>query len=212
MVRPIFEAWLEPFQDLGAEHHHDPQYRRNGSPVALTPWACRDSSSFRTRWSTTRTHHSNMDVYDHVQPGDLMQASAIMAAFVYNTAMRRRDAPAQAAPETAAGRTGRSDGVRRLAVKLWCDNGPHALDAAFPCCFFHCLAADSVDLAVVNRIKAEAFQNSKVMEHLENMTDRYGPRLTGSPEFKEAADWALKQLAGLWPCERASRKMGAIRT
>ncbi|HEV8038884.1 MAG TPA: M20/M25/M40 family metallo-hydrolase [Bryobacteraceae bacterium] len=55
-------------------------------------------------------------------------------------------------------------------------------------------AADSVDLAVVNRIKAEEFQNSKVMEILQNLSDRYGPRLTGSPEFKEAADWALKRL------------------
>jgi carboxypeptidase Q len=55
-------------------------------------------------------------------------------------------------------------------------------------------AADSVDLAVVNQIKTEAFEHSKVMDHLENLTDRYGPRLTGSPEFKEAADWALKRL------------------
>jgi len=55
-------------------------------------------------------------------------------------------------------------------------------------------AADSVDLAVVNRIKAEEFQNSKVMETLQSLSDRYGPRLTGSPEFKEAADWALKRL------------------
>jgi carboxypeptidase Q len=55
-------------------------------------------------------------------------------------------------------------------------------------------AADSVDLAVVNRIKAEEFQNSKVMEILQNISDHYGPRLTGSPEFKEAADWALERL------------------
>ncbi|MBZ5610571.1 MAG: M20/M25/M40 family metallo-hydrolase [Acidobacteriia bacterium] len=55
-------------------------------------------------------------------------------------------------------------------------------------------AADPVDLAVVNRIKAEAFERSKVMEQLENLTDRYGPRLTASAEFKEAADWALKRL------------------
>lgn len=55
-------------------------------------------------------------------------------------------------------------------------------------------AADSVDLAVVNRIKAEAFENSKVMDTLHLLTDRYGPRLTGSPEFKEAADWAAKRL------------------
>jgi len=55
-------------------------------------------------------------------------------------------------------------------------------------------AGESVDLSVVHRIRTEAFENSKVMETLELMTDRYGPRLTGSPEFKEAADWALKRL------------------
>jgi carboxypeptidase Q len=38
--------------------------------------------------SNTRTHHSNMDVHDCVQPGDLMQSAAIMATFVYHTAMR----------------------------------------------------------------------------------------------------------------------------
>jgi len=41
----------------------------------------------------TRTHHSNMDVYDRVQPGDVMQGAAIMAAFVYNTAMRSQMMP-----------------------------------------------------------------------------------------------------------------------
>lgn len=53
---------------------------------------------------------------------------------------------------------------------------------------------ETADLSVVNQIKSEAFQNSKVMEHLQYLTDLYGPRLTGSPEFKQAADWALKRL------------------
>ena len=53
---------------------------------------------------------------------------------------------------------------------------------------------EPVDLSVVNQIKSEAFQNSKVMEHLQYLTDVYGPRLTGSPEFRQAADWALKRL------------------
>src|ERR1700687_742944 len=61
-------------------------------------------------------------------------------------------------------------------------------------CVFPVVAADSVDLAAVNKIKAEAFEHSKVMEHLQYLTDVYGPRLTASPEFKEAADWALKRL------------------
>jgi carboxypeptidase Q len=61
-------------------------------------------------------------------------------------------------------------------------------------CVFPVVAADSVDLAAVNKIKTEAFEHSKVMEHLEYLTDVYGPRLTASPEFKEAAEWALKRL------------------
>jgi len=48
---------------------------------------------------STRTHHSNMDVYDHIQPGDLMQASAIMASFVYNTAMRDEMLPRKPLPK-----------------------------------------------------------------------------------------------------------------
>jgi len=55
-------------------------------------------------------------------------------------------------------------------------------------------AQEKVDLAVVQRIKTEAFQNSKVMEHLFWMSDVYGPRLTGSPGFTAAANWAVKQL------------------
>ena len=56
----------------------------------------------------TRTHHSNMDVYDRVQPGDLMQSSAIMAWFVYNTANRPEMMPRMAPPgplKTAAAAT-----------------------------------------------------------------------------------------------------------
>ena len=55
-------------------------------------------------------------------------------------------------------------------------------------------AQEKVDLAVIQRIKKEAFQNSKVMDHLFWLADVYGPRLTGSPGFTAAANWAVKQL------------------
>jgi len=55
-------------------------------------------------------------------------------------------------------------------------------------------AEEKVDLAVVQRIKTEAFQNSKVMDHLFWLTDVYGPRLTGSPGWTAAANWAVKRL------------------
>ena len=55
-------------------------------------------------------------------------------------------------------------------------------------------AEDKADLSVVQRIKKEAFQNSKVMDHLFWLTDVYGPRLTGSPGFTAAANWAVNRL------------------
>ena len=54
----------------------------------------------------------------------------------------------------------------------------------------------ATDLSVVDRIKAEAFERSKVMDTLRNLTDVHGPRLTGSPGFEDAAKWAMLELNG----------------
>ena len=56
------------------------------------------------------------------------------------------------------------------------------------------LAQERTDLATIHRIKQEAFSNSQVMDTLLHMTDHMGPRLTGSPEFKRAADWTINRL------------------
>ena len=56
------------------------------------------------------------------------------------------------------------------------------------------LAGEKVDLLVINRIKTEAFENSKVMDHMFYLTDVNGPRLTGSPAYKGAADWVVKRM------------------
>ena len=53
---------------------------------------------------------------------------------------------------------------------------------------------EPVDLAALDRIKSEAFARSEVMEHLRYLTDVHGPRLTGSPQFEEAAKWATERL------------------
>src|SRR6266700_7269072 len=53
---------------------------------------------------------------------------------------------------------------------------------------------EAVDLSVVHRIKAEAFENSKVMDHEFYLTDVYGPRLAGSPGYQAAGDWVVKRL------------------
>jgi carboxypeptidase Q len=55
------------------------------------------------------------------------------------------------------------------------------------------LAEEKVDLSVVNRIRTEALQNSKVMEHMFYLTDVNGPRVTGSSGYKRAAGWVVKR-------------------
>ena len=58
------------------------------------------------------------------------------------------------------------------------------------------LTQEHVDLGIVDRVKAEAFERSKVMETLRNLSDVHGPRLTGSPGFEDAARWAMGELKG----------------
>src|SRR3954468_20732407 len=73
-------------------------------------------------------------------------------------------------------------------------------------------AQETVDEAIVARIKGEAFQRSAVMDTLSWIADVYGPRLTGSPTLRQAAEWARDQLtrwglvnAALEPNGTASR-------
>ena len=53
---------------------------------------------------------------------------------------------------------------------------------------------DRPDLSVINRIKTEAFDRSKVMDTLYEITEARGPRLTASPQFDNAAAWTVSQL------------------
>ena len=53
---------------------------------------------------------------------------------------------------------------------------------------------ETVDLTTVDRIKAEAFDHSKVMDHLYQLAEVHGPRLTWSSGFMEAANWAVTEM------------------
>jgi Zn-dependent M28 family amino/carboxypeptidase len=87
-IRPIFEAWLEPLRDLGAStvtlranHGTDHvSFDRVGLPGFQF---IQDELDYKTR-----THHSNLDVYDRAQATDLQQAAVVLASFLYDAAMR----------------------------------------------------------------------------------------------------------------------------
>jgi hypothetical protein len=57
----------------------------------------------------TRTHHTNMDVYDRIQRADVLQMAAIEASFVYNAATRAEKLPRKPLPkpQPTGGRGGR---------------------------------------------------------------------------------------------------------
>ncbi len=55
-------------------------------------------------------------------------------------------------------------------------------------------ASEKVDYDAIYRIKEEGFQRSAVMETMSYLTDVYGPRLTSSPNYKKAAEYAVKKL------------------
>ena len=56
------------------------------------------------------------------------------------------------------------------------------------------IAQSQSDKDLVERIRQEERDNSQLMHTEHMLTDVYGPRLTGSPNHKAAADWALKQM------------------
>jgi len=98
-MRPLFEQWLAPFQDLGV------------STISIRNTGGTDHLSFDAvglpgfqfiqdplDYSTV-THHSNMDVYDHAQAGDLMQCAAVIASLVYDAATRKEMLPRKPVPK-----------------------------------------------------------------------------------------------------------------
>lgn len=100
-VRPIFTEWLKPFHDLGA------------TTVTINNTGGTDHLSFDAVGIPgfqfiqdpieydTRTHHTNMDTYDHLVPEDLKQGAAVVAAFVFNTAQRDEILPRKELPKPA---------------------------------------------------------------------------------------------------------------
>ena len=92
-VMPIFSEWLKPFHDLGATT----VTARNTGGTDHLPFDSAGIPGFQFIQDEieydARTHHSNQDVYDRIQEGDLKQAATIMAAFLLNTANRDEKLP-----------------------------------------------------------------------------------------------------------------------
>jgi hypothetical protein len=102
-VGPIFERWLEPFADLGADTvtHRDTGSTDHVSfdDVGLPGFQfIQDWLDYRTR-----THHSNLDHFDHAVADDLEQAAVVLASFLYHAAMRAEPLPRDPLPQAPVG-------------------------------------------------------------------------------------------------------------
>lgn len=97
-VRSIFSKWFEPFHDLGAQT----QTISNTGGTDHLAFDAVGIPGFQFIQDeieyNTRTHHTNMDSYDHLIPEDLKQAATIVAAIVYNTAQRDEKLPRKKMP------------------------------------------------------------------------------------------------------------------
>jgi len=63
-------------------------------------------------------------------------------------------------------------------------------------------AQSAADPDINKKIRQEETDHSQIMHTMHFLTDVYGPRLTGSPNHKAAADWAVQQMTS-WGFENA---------
>jgi hypothetical protein len=102
-IAPIFEAWMKPFENLGMTTL---SIRNTGGTDHLSFDAVglpgfqfiQDPVEYGTR-----THHSSMDVYERIQPQDMIKNAVIVASFVYLTANRDELMPRKPLPEPRGG-------------------------------------------------------------------------------------------------------------
>jgi hypothetical protein len=101
-VRPVFDAWMEPLRSLGmttltirsvAQTDHVafdevglPGFQFIQDPIEYS----------------THSHHTNMDLFDRIQPEDVMKNAVIIASFAYHAATRDTLLPRKALPKPRA--------------------------------------------------------------------------------------------------------------
>jgi carboxypeptidase Q len=103
-VGPIFREWIEPFRSIGM------------SAITIRNTGGTDHQAFDALGLPgfqfiqddveygTMTHHTNLDSYERLQPGDMMKNATIAASFAFLAANRDDKLPRKPAPTAAAGR------------------------------------------------------------------------------------------------------------
>lgn len=98
-IKPVFEEWMKALSNDGVTRlspgHEGATDHVSFDVVGIPAFEfIQDPIDYESR-----THHTNMDNYDHLLPSDLKQASMVVAWFVYNAAMRSEKLPRKPLPE-----------------------------------------------------------------------------------------------------------------
>ena len=106
-VAPIFQSWMEPFKNLGMTT----LTIRNTGGTDHTSYDAVGLPGFQFIQDPveydSRTHHSNQDVYERIQPDDMMRNAVIVASFAYHTANRDEKLPRKPLPQAQVAGRGR---------------------------------------------------------------------------------------------------------
>jgi carboxypeptidase Q len=109
-MTPIFEAWMKPFNNIGMDtltiRDTGGTDHQSFDAVGLPGFQfIQDPVEYNSR-----THHSNMDVYERIQEEDMRKNAVIVATFVYNAANRDQLLPRKPLPRAQG--AGRGTGTR----------------------------------------------------------------------------------------------------
>ncbi len=115
----------------------------------------------------SKTHHSQSDTFDKARKDDLVEGTQVMAAWAYNTALLPEMLPRRPLPYRPA-RDAKAD-----LPKL----DPIA----------------EMDAKILEQVKAD---QAELRANLQHLTDRIGPRLTGSSRLDEASRWTEEKFRG----------------
>ena len=78
--------------------------------------------------------------------------------------------------------------MRRMRFRTFVAGALASIATALP------VAQSNLDPNINDKIRQEETQDSQIMRTMHFLADVYGPRLTGSPNHKAAAEWAAKQM------------------
>jgi carboxypeptidase Q len=98
-VQPIFEQWMAPLRDLGVKAT-SPRSVGGTDHLAFDAVGLPGFQFIQDRLEyNSRTHHSNMDVYDRIQRDDMVQMSTVAAVFAWQAANREAKLPRKTLPK-----------------------------------------------------------------------------------------------------------------